>query len=75
MKQLLKDTLKLWIGVIIVFLFIAIIIGLPILLCEHTGLGIWQIIAAVLWVSFWLSFIFVAGGRDVEKNKENEDKR
>lgn len=67
MKQLLKDTLELWITIV----FLAILFGLPILVFEKNGLGVWQIIVCGLWISFWESFLITVDTRDgdAEENK------
>lgn len=74
MRRLLKDTFELWIAVIVGIVYLAALFGLQIFVLKKIGVGVWQIIACGLWVSFWTSFLITVNNRDVEKNVESEEK-
>ena len=73
MKQMLKETIKLWIVLIITFALICIIILVPSLIFTYAGIGNWQPIVCVLWLTFCLSLVIAIGIRIGEK--ESKDKR
>lgn len=64
MKQVLKETVKLWVGIILILASISIIIAVvPYLFFTYAGIGNWQLIVCILWLLFWLSFVVTVGMR------------
>lgn len=67
MKQLLKETIVVWITIILTLAFIFTIIAVPCLIFAHAGSGGWQLIVCTLWLTFWLSLAITV------MRKESED--
>lgn len=75
MKQILKETIIVWISLILILAsVVSVLFVVPCLFFTCIGKGEWQFIVCVLWLLFWLSFVIAVVIRR-ERNKEGEDKK
>lgn len=70
MKQLLKETIIVWIVIILILALTCVIVGVPSLIFTYARIGEWQLIVCILWLTFWLSFLVTVGVRTCEKESE-----
>lgn len=71
MKQILKETIKVWISLILILTSAVVLIGVPFLLLTHTKMGEWQVIVSAIWLLFWPSLAIAVAMRK-ERNIEQE---
>ena len=58
MKQILKETIILWIVIILALVSICILIGVPLVFLPYIGIrGELQVLVSALWLICWLSFV------------------
>lgn len=55
MKQLLKETIIVWLAIILVVAFIFTLVAVPCFIFAHAGSGVWQSIVSILWLTFWIA--------------------
>lgn len=70
MKQLLKETIIVWIVIILILALTCVVVGVPSLIITYTGIGEWQFVVCILWFTFWLSLLVTVGVRTCEKGSE-----
>ena len=63
MKELLKETIIVWIAIILVLAFIFTLVAVPCLLFAHARSGGWQLIVGILWLTFWPSLAIAVAKR------------
>ena len=68
MKRLLKETIVVWIAIILVIVSIVTYIAVPVFIITHAGTGYLQDIVCVLWLTFWLSLV-IAVAKDNDRKK------
>lgn len=61
MKQLLKEAIAVWIIIILMLVLIVVIVGVPSLIFAYAGIGEWQVIICILWLTFCISLIIAFG--------------
>lgn len=71
--ETLKETIIVWISLILISASVVVLIGVPSLFLTYAGIGEWQVIVCGLWLLFWLSLVITVGiriGRKQERDKE-----
>ena len=68
----MKQTLIVWISLILISALVVVVIGVPFLFFHYVGFGDWQVIVSIIWLLFWLSLVITVNIRR-ERNKESEE--
>ena len=63
MKELLKETIIVWAAIILVMVSIFTMVAVPCFIFVRAGVGGWQLIVSILWLTFWLSLAIAVAKR------------
>lgn len=73
MKQMLKETIEVWMVVIIGLVFECITVGAPFLFLYYAGFGDWQNVVCGLYFTFWVSLAIATEiSREISRYKEEK---
>lgn len=71
MKQMLKDTIEVWMVVIIGLACDCIVVGAPFVFLYYVGFGDWQNVVCGLYFTFWVSLAVATEiSRELSRYKE-----